>query len=147
MRDLGGHYYTYASCVLPAAERAGFQPVLVMPREFRDLPALPQSWQSYPVFRNKSYLQEDSAHEVERIPDHHIHLYCTTRELTAQYEYLDVSVRRMDGDIERAWLSKQITVQTNHVSFEAAMPASTKRASNLVILSVTPNDSCPLDDP
>lgn len=201
MRDLGGHYYTYASCVLPAAERAGFQPVLAMHREFRDLPALPPSWQSYPVFRNKSYSQryveagsangtlggwwsrtrskwharertrlaesfaEDCAtlwskvtlepgdqvffasaseidleglaiflqdapakyrqihwhlqihlgifegrdpdyadqsarrdfmrgiflHALKRIPEHYIHFYCTTRELTAQYEYLDVA--------------------------------------------------------
>ncbi len=201
MRDLGGHYYTYASCVLPAAERAGFQPVLAMHREFRDLPALPPSWQSHPIFRNKSYSQryietgkassalgswwsrtrskwrarerqrlaesfaEDCAallskvslaegdhvffasaseidleglaiflqgasteyrrihwhlqfhlgifegrdpdyaeqfprrefmreiflHALARVPEHHIHLYCTTRELAAQYEYLDVA--------------------------------------------------------
>src|SRR5687768_17614531 len=57
MRDLGGHYYTYASCVLPAAERAGFQAVLAMHREFRDLAALPSSWQSYAVFHHKSYSQ------------------------------------------------------------------------------------------
>jgi hypothetical protein len=201
MKDLGGHYYTYASCVLPAAERAGFQPVLAMHREFRDLPALPPSWQSHPIFRNKSYSQryietgnangtlggwwsrtrnkwrarerqrlaesfaEDCAtlmskialeegdhvffasaseidleglamflqgasveyrrihwhlqfhlgifegrdpdyadqrprrefmremflHALTRVPEHHIHLYCTTRELTAQYEYLGVA--------------------------------------------------------
>lgn len=201
MRDLGGHYYTYASCVLPAAERAGFQPILAMHREFRDLAALPSSWQSHPVFRHKSYSQryvetgsangtlgswwsrtrskwrarergrlaesfaEDCAtllskvvlepgdhvffasaseidleglamflqraparyrqihwhlqihlgifegrdpdyadqlarrqfmreiflHALERVPEHPIHLYCTTRELTAQYEYLDVA--------------------------------------------------------
>jgi glycosyltransferase involved in cell wall biosynthesis len=201
MRDLGGHYYTYASCVLPAAERAGFQPVLAMHREFRDLPALPPSWQPHPIFRNKSYSQryietgsangtfggwwsrtrnkwrarerqrlaesfaEDCAtllnkiplaegdhvffasaseidleglamflqgapaayrrihwhlqfhlgifegrdpdyadqrprrefmremflHALTRVPEHHIHLYCTTRELTAQYEYLGVA--------------------------------------------------------
>lgn len=57
MKDLGGHYYTYASCVLPAAERAGFQPVLAMHREFCDFAALPTSWQSHAVFRNKSYSQ------------------------------------------------------------------------------------------
>lgn len=57
MRDLGGHYYTYASCVLPAAERAGFQPVLAMHREFRDFAALPLTWQSHAVFRHKSYSQ------------------------------------------------------------------------------------------
>lgn len=57
MRDLGGHYYTYASCVLPAAERAGFQPVLAMHREFRDFAALPPSWQSHAAFRHKSYSQ------------------------------------------------------------------------------------------
>jgi glycosyltransferase involved in cell wall biosynthesis len=57
MRDLGGHYYTYASCVLPAAERAGFRPVLAMHREFRDFAALPPSWQSHAVFRHKSYSQ------------------------------------------------------------------------------------------
>ncbi|WP_129775487.1 glycosyltransferase family protein [Peristeroidobacter soli] len=201
MRDLGGHYYTYASCVLPAAERASLQPVLAMHREFRDLPALPPSWQSHPIFRNKSYSQryietgnvngalggwwsrtrskwrarerqrlaesfaEDCAtlftkieltegdhvffasaseidleglaiflqrapaeyrrvhwhlqfhlgifegrdpeyakqrprrefmreifrHALARVPEHHIHLYCTTRELTAQYEYLGVA--------------------------------------------------------
>jgi glycosyltransferase involved in cell wall biosynthesis len=201
MRDLGGHYYTYASCVLPAAERAGFQPVLAMNREFRDFAALPPSWQSHAAFRHKSYSQrtlssgnakgalsrwwsqtrekwrarereryadsfaEDCAallaqirpaegdhvffasaseldleglarflqsapaeyrrvhwhlqfhlgifhgrdpnypaqrasrdfmreiflHALSRIPDHSIHLYCTTRELTAQYQYLDVA--------------------------------------------------------
>lgn len=201
MKDLGGHYYTYASCVLPAAERAGFQPILAMHREFRDFAALPASWQSHAVFRHKSYSQrtldagsasgafsswwsrtrrkwrarerqryadsfaEDcatllskvrlaegdhvffaSASEVDleglatflqsapaeyrrvhwhlqihlgifegrdpdypeqqasgdfmreiflealsRVPNHHIHLYCTTRELTAQYQYLDVA--------------------------------------------------------
>jgi glycosyltransferase involved in cell wall biosynthesis len=201
MKDLGGHYYTYASCVLPAAERAGLQPVLAMHREFRDLAALPPSWQSHPIFRNKSYSQryietgsadgalggwwsrtrskwrarerqrlaesfaEDCAslltkvaleegdqvffasaseidleglamflqrapekyrrihwhlqfhlgifegrdpeyagqrprrefmrqvflHALKRVPDHPIHLYCTTRELTAQYEYLGVA--------------------------------------------------------
>jgi glycosyltransferase involved in cell wall biosynthesis len=201
MKDLGGHYYTYASCVLPAAERAGMQPVLAMHREFRDFAALPPSWQSHAVFRNKSYSQrtldtgttsnalsswwsrtrskwrarerqrlaesfaEDCAalltqvplaegdhvffasvseidveglamflqsapasyrgihwhlqfhlgifegrdpdyaeqrasrefmreiflHALERIPEHPIHFYCTTRELTAQYEYLDVA--------------------------------------------------------
>lgn len=201
MRDLGGHYYTYASCVLPAAERAGLQPVLAMHRDFRDLAALPPSWQSHAVFHNKSYSQryidtgsshgslgawwartrrkwharerlrlaesfagdcatlfdkiqladgdhvffasaseidldglamflrrapeeyrrihwhlqfhlgifegrdpdyggqfprrefmrEIFLHALARIPKHHIHLYCTTRELTAQYEYLDVA--------------------------------------------------------
>ena len=201
MKDLGGHYYTYASCVLPAAERAGLRPVLAMHRDFRDLGALPPSWQSHAIFRNKSYSQryvdagstrgifggwwartrskwrarererladsfaEDCAtlltkvaladgdhvffasaseidleglakflqagpaqyrrihwhlqfhlgifegrdpdyaeqsprrefmreiflHALARVPDHHIHLYCTTRELTAQYEYLDVA--------------------------------------------------------
>lgn len=201
MKDLGGHYYTYASCVLPAAERAGFQPVLAMHREFRDFAALPPSWQSHAVFRHKSYSQrtldtgnsnsalsswwartrhkwrarerqryadsfaEDCAtllervrptegdhvffasasemdleglatflqaapaeyrrvhwhlqihlgifegrdpdypeqqasgdfmreiflHALARVPHHHIHLYCTTRELTAQYQFLDVA--------------------------------------------------------
>ena len=201
MKDLGGHYYTYASCVLPAAERAGFQPVLAMHREFRDFAALPAKWQSQAVFRHKSYSQrtldtgsangafsswwsktrrlwrarerlrfaesfaEDcaallgkvslaegdhvffaSASEVDleglaiflqaaparyrkvhwhlqfhlgifegrdpdyaeqrssrecmrdiflnalrRVPEHPIHLYCTTRELTAQYQFLDVA--------------------------------------------------------
>lgn len=200
MRDLGGHYYTYASCVLPAAERAGLQPVLAMHRDFRDLTALPPSWQAHAIFRNKSYSQryvdtgsshgalgawwsrtrskwrarerqrlaesfaEDCAtllnklaltagdhvlfasaseidleglglflrsasaeyrhihwhlqfhlgifegrdpdyaeqlprrefmreifrHALAHAPEHHIHLYCTTRELSAQYEYLDV---------------------------------------------------------
>lgn len=201
MKDLGGHYYTYASCVLPAAERAGFQPVLAMHREFRDFAALPASWQSHAVFHHKSYsqrtldtgdsrgtfsgwwartrrkwrarerqrfagsfakdcavllekvrptagdhvffasaseidldglatfLRDASAeyqrvhwhlqfhlglfegrdpdypeqqasrdfmreiflHALSRVPHHHIHLYCTTRELTAQYQFLDVA--------------------------------------------------------
>lgn len=201
MRDLGGHYYTYASCVLPAAERAGFQAVLAMHREFDDVAALPPSWQSHAVFRHKSYSQRTPstraandalsrwwfrarqkwrarerqryaasfaadcatlldrirpadgdhvffasaseldleglaillqsapaeyrrvhwhlqfhlgifegrdpdypkqqtrrelmrgifAHALSRVPNHHIHLYCTTRELTAQYQFLDVA--------------------------------------------------------
>jgi hypothetical protein len=201
MKDLGGHYYTYASCVLPAAERAGLQPVLAMHRDFSDFAALPPTWQSHAVFRHKSYSQrtldagsangvfsswwsktrrkwrdrerlryaasfaEDCAtllnkvslsegdhvffasasemdleglalflqlappeyqrvqwhlqfhlgifegrdpdyaeqrgsrefmreifvHALRRIPEHRIHMYCTTRELTAQYEFLDVA--------------------------------------------------------
>lgn len=201
MKGLGGHYFTYASCVLPAAERAGMQPLLAMHREFRDFAALPPNWQSHAVFRNKSYSQryldagsangtfsswwartrikwharerlrlaesfaEDCAallskitlaegdhvffasaseidldglamflqgapesyrrihwhlqfhlgvfegrdpdypdqrprrefmreiflHALKRVPEHHIHFYCTTRELAAQYEYLGVA--------------------------------------------------------
>ena len=201
MKDLGGHYYTYASCVLPAAERAGLQPVLAMHQEFRDFAALPPTWQSHAVFRHKSYSQrtleagsangvfsswwskarrkwrarerlryaasfaEDCAtllakvplsdgdqvffasaseldleglamflqsapskyrrvqwhlqfhlgifegrdpdyaeqqasrefmreifqHALRRIPEHQVHMYCTTRELTAQYQFLDVA--------------------------------------------------------
>jgi glycosyltransferase involved in cell wall biosynthesis len=57
LKDLGGHYYTYASCVLPAAERAGFAPVLAIHREFVDFDALPRSWNAHAVFRRKSYSQ------------------------------------------------------------------------------------------
>lgn len=57
LKDLGGHYYTYASCVLPAAQRAGYQPVLAVHRDFMDFDALPPNWQAHAVFRRKSYSQ------------------------------------------------------------------------------------------
>ena len=55
LRDLGGHYYTYACCVLPAAERAGFKAVLATHRDFRESAALPDSWTAHAVYRRKSY--------------------------------------------------------------------------------------------
>jgi hypothetical protein len=54
LKDLGGHYYTYASCVLAAAERAGFQPVLATHRDFHEFNALPRTWTAHAVFRHKS---------------------------------------------------------------------------------------------
>ena len=57
LRDLGGHYYTYASCVLPAAERAGFQAVLATHHDFKETAALPPTWSAYGIFRRKSYSQ------------------------------------------------------------------------------------------
>ena len=55
LKDLGGHYYTYASCVLPAAERAGYQVALAVNHEFRDFDALPRSWTAHAIYRRKSY--------------------------------------------------------------------------------------------
>lgn len=55
LKDLGGHYYTYACCVLAAAERAGFSPAVAMHQQFRDFAALPRSWQAHAVYRRKSY--------------------------------------------------------------------------------------------
>src|SRR5262245_14652597 len=55
LKDLGGHYYRYASCVLAAAERAGFQPVLATHRDFHEFDALPRTWTAHAVFRDKSH--------------------------------------------------------------------------------------------
>lgn len=55
LKDLGGHYYTYASSVLPAAERAGFQIVLATHRDFADLDALPPAWTAHAIYRHKSH--------------------------------------------------------------------------------------------
>ena len=55
LKDLGGHYYTYASCVLAAAERAGFQPMLATHRDFQEFDALPRTWTAHAVFREKSH--------------------------------------------------------------------------------------------
>jgi hypothetical protein len=55
LKDLGGHYYTYASCVLAAAERAGFQPMLATHRDFHEFDALPRTWTAHAVFRDKSH--------------------------------------------------------------------------------------------
>jgi glycosyltransferase involved in cell wall biosynthesis len=57
LKDLGGHYYTYASCVLPAAERSGFEAVLATHHDFKELAALPASWRAHAIFRRKSYSQ------------------------------------------------------------------------------------------
>ena len=55
LRRLGGHHYPYACCVLEAAERAGFQPVLATHRGFRDRDAVPPGWRLHPLFRRESY--------------------------------------------------------------------------------------------
>ena len=57
LKDLGGHYYTYASCVLPAAERAGFACVLATHCDFSDFEALPRNWTVHASFRHKSQSQ------------------------------------------------------------------------------------------
>lgn len=59
LKDLGGHYYTYASSVLPAAERAGFQIVLATHRDFIDFDALPRTWSAHASFRQKSHSHRD----------------------------------------------------------------------------------------
>jgi hypothetical protein len=55
LRRLGGHHYPYACCVLEAAGRAGFQPVLATHRDFRDHDAVPAGWRLHPLFRRESY--------------------------------------------------------------------------------------------
>jgi hypothetical protein len=55
LRDLGGHYYTYAYSILKAAERAGFQPVIAVNSAFQDLPSLPSHWQVHALYPHKSY--------------------------------------------------------------------------------------------
>lgn len=54
LRDLGGHYYTYAYSILKAAEKAGFQPVLAANQSFRDTQALPGNWQVHAIFPHRS---------------------------------------------------------------------------------------------
>ena len=54
LKNLGGHYYTYALCVLQAAEAAGYQPVLATHRNFHERHALPRNWDVHAVFPNES---------------------------------------------------------------------------------------------
>jgi glycosyltransferase involved in cell wall biosynthesis len=54
MRNLGGHYYTYATSVLEAAERAGFQPVLATHQDFSEFDAFPSTWQVHALFPRRS---------------------------------------------------------------------------------------------
>ena len=55
LKDLGGHHYPYAQSVLGAAQRAGWQPVLVTHRQFRRRSALPAEWQVHALYSHKSY--------------------------------------------------------------------------------------------
>lgn len=55
LRNLGGHHYPYAFGVLQAAQRAGWQPVLVTNRKFRECQALPADWQVIAIFDHPSY--------------------------------------------------------------------------------------------
>ncbi len=55
LRNLGGHHYPYAYSVLQAAQRAGWQPVLVTHRKFRERQALPADWQVMASFDHPSY--------------------------------------------------------------------------------------------
>lgn len=54
LKNLGGHYYTYALGVLQVAEAAGFQPVLAAHRSFRDRHALPDHWEVHAIFPDHS---------------------------------------------------------------------------------------------
>jgi hypothetical protein len=55
LRDLGGHHYPYAYNVLAAAQRAGWQPVLVTHRRFSEQSALPPEWRVHALYGEKSY--------------------------------------------------------------------------------------------
>lgn len=55
LTDLGGHHYPYAYNVLVAAQRAGWQPVLVTHRRFCQQSALPPSWRVHALYGDKSY--------------------------------------------------------------------------------------------
>ncbi|MGB8691996.1 MAG: hypothetical protein WCD08_00620 [Steroidobacteraceae bacterium] len=55
LRNLGGHHYPYAYSVLQAAQRAGWQAVLVTNRKFRERQALPADWQVLAIFDHPSY--------------------------------------------------------------------------------------------
>ena len=55
LRDLGGHHYPYAHTVLTAAQRAGWQPVLAVNRNFRQRAALPMEWRVHSLYAHESY--------------------------------------------------------------------------------------------
>ena len=55
LRDLGGHHYPYAYSVLAAAQRAGWQPVLVTHRRFEQTSALPAAWRVHALYSHESY--------------------------------------------------------------------------------------------
>jgi glycosyltransferase involved in cell wall biosynthesis len=63
LKHLGGHYYTYAYGVLQVAEAAGYHPVLVTHREFRERHAVPSHWVVHAFYPDKSRwtLAPDSA--------------------------------------------------------------------------------------
>src|SRR5688572_20154136 len=50
LREVGGHYFEYASEVLRAAESAGYQPVLATHRQFAAQARLPSRWHIRPLF-------------------------------------------------------------------------------------------------
>ena len=52
---VGGHHYEQAVQVLRAANRLGFEPVLVTNRRFTQRHLLPAQWQVLPVFEDESY--------------------------------------------------------------------------------------------
>jgi hypothetical protein len=55
LKDLGGHHYPYAYNVLAAAQRCGWQPVLVTHRRFAQQSALPQQWRVHALYTHESY--------------------------------------------------------------------------------------------
>lgn len=55
LKDLGGHHYPYAYNVLAAAQRAGWEPVLVTHRSFTQHSALPPEWRVHALFHHESY--------------------------------------------------------------------------------------------
>jgi hypothetical protein len=55
LKDLGGHHYPYAYNVLAAAQRAGWQPVLVTHRNFTQHSALPPDWRVHAIYAHPSY--------------------------------------------------------------------------------------------
>ncbi|HEY6563346.1 MAG TPA: hypothetical protein VIY86_02515, partial [Pirellulaceae bacterium] len=51
----GGHHFEYASHVLCAAERAGYEPVLATNRHFRLATGYTAKWRILPIFRKSTY--------------------------------------------------------------------------------------------
>ena len=66
LRNLGGHHYPYAYSVLQAAQRAGWQPVLVTNRKFRERSALPADWQVFSSFDHPSYSRHTLDTQAQR---------------------------------------------------------------------------------
>ncbi len=55
LKGIGGHHYEYASHILRAAEKAGFQVVLATHRKFRSAGGFADRWQILPIFRYTTY--------------------------------------------------------------------------------------------
>jgi len=91
----GGHYFEYATCLLSALERAGWEIHLVTHRQFQQAGLVPETWQVHPTFDRELEFASMSMSGGRNLP---------SRAAVAQLPWY----HRKQLGLPLAWLSRKL---------------------------------------